>query len=35
VAAGREILRDSGLNFVMADTMQDAAEKVVRAAANG
>jgi len=35
VAAGREILRDSGLNFMMADTMQDAAEKVVRAAANG
>jgi succinyl-CoA synthetase beta subunit len=35
VAAGREILRDSGLNFIMADTMQDAAEKVVRAAANG
>jgi succinyl-CoA synthetase beta subunit len=34
VAAGREILRDSGLNFIMADTMQDAAEKVVRAAAN-
>jgi succinyl-CoA synthetase beta subunit len=33
VAEGREILRDSGLNFIMADTMQDAAEKVVAAAA--
>jgi succinyl-CoA synthetase beta subunit len=32
VAAGREILRDSGLNFIVADTMQDAAEKVVAAA---
>jgi succinyl-CoA synthetase beta subunit len=35
VAAGREILRDSGLNFIVADTMQDAAEKVVAAAAGG
>ena len=34
VAEGREILRDSRLNFIMADTMQDAAEKVVAAAAN-
>jgi succinyl-CoA synthetase beta subunit len=34
VAEGREILRGSGLNFIMADTMQDAAEKVVAAAAN-
>ncbi len=32
VAAGREILRDSGLNLIVADTMQDAAEKVVAAA---
>jgi succinyl-CoA synthetase beta subunit len=34
VAAGREILRDSGLNFVVAETMQDAAEKVVAAASS-
>jgi succinyl-CoA synthetase beta subunit len=32
VEAGREILRQSGLNFIVADTMKDAAEKVVRAA---
>jgi succinyl-CoA synthetase beta subunit len=32
VAAGREILRDSGLNLIVANTMQDAAEKVVAAA---
>jgi len=29
VEAGREILRQSGLNFVVAETMKDAAEKVV------
>ncbi|HXW92352.1 MAG TPA: ADP-forming succinate--CoA ligase subunit beta [Terriglobales bacterium] len=34
VAAGREILRDSGLSFIVADTMQDAAEKVVAAASS-
>jgi succinyl-CoA synthetase beta subunit len=33
VEAGREILKQSGLNFVVADTMKDAAEKVVAAAA--
>jgi succinyl-CoA synthetase beta subunit len=32
VAAGRQILKDSGLNFVVAETMKDAAEKVVAAA---
>jgi len=32
VEAGREILRQSGLNFTVADTMKDAAEKVVAAA---
>ncbi|HVO60204.1 MAG TPA: ADP-forming succinate--CoA ligase subunit beta [Terriglobales bacterium] len=32
VEAGREILRESGLNFIVADTMKDAAEKVVAAA---
>jgi len=32
VEQGREILRDSGLNFIVADTMKDAAEKVVSAA---
>ena len=32
VEAGREILRQSGLNFIVADTMKDAAEKVVAAA---
>ena len=32
VEAGREILRQSGLNFVVAETMKDAAEKVVAAA---
>src|SRR6266516_4745002 len=31
---GREILQQSGLNFIVAETMKDAAEKVV-AAANG
>ena len=33
VERGREILRDSGLTFVVADGMKDAAEKVVAAAA--
>jgi succinyl-CoA synthetase beta subunit len=32
VEAGREILRQSGLNFMVAETMKDAAEKVVAAA---
>jgi succinyl-CoA synthetase beta subunit len=32
VEAGREILRQSGLNFTVAETMKDAAEKVVAAA---
>src|SRR3989475_1015503 len=32
VDAAREILRQSGLNFIVADTMKDAAEKVVAAA---
>jgi succinyl-CoA synthetase beta subunit len=32
VEAGREILKNSGLNFMVADTMKDAAEKVVAAA---
>jgi succinyl-CoA synthetase beta subunit len=32
VEAGREILQQSGLNFIVADTMKDAAEKVVAAA---
>src|SRR6266550_3179328 len=34
VEQGREILQQSGLNFIVAETMKDAAEKVV-AAANG
>ncbi len=33
VELGREILRDSGFNFTVADGMRDAAEKVVRLAA--
>src|SRR5580704_3146133 len=33
VEAGREILKQSGLNFIVAETMRDAAEKVVAAAA--
>jgi len=33
VERGREILRDSGLSFLVADGMKDAAEKVVAAAA--
>jgi succinyl-CoA synthetase beta subunit len=32
VELGREILQKSGLNFIVADTMKDAAEKVVAAA---
>jgi len=32
VERGREILRESGLNFTVADAMRDAAEKVVRLA---
>jgi succinyl-CoA synthetase beta subunit len=32
VERGREILRESGLNFIVANTMKDAAEKVVAAA---
>src|ERR1700751_642149 len=32
VEAGREILKPSGLNFIVAETMKDAAEKVVAAA---
>jgi succinyl-CoA synthetase beta subunit len=33
VEQGREILKNSGLNFIVAETMKDAAEKVVSAAA--
>jgi len=32
VELGRQILKDSGLNFTVADGMKDAAEKVVRLA---
>ena len=32
VEQGREILKQSGLNFLVAETMKDAAEKVVKAA---
>ena len=32
VEQGRQILKESGLNFMVADTMKDAAEKVVAAA---
>jgi len=32
VEEGRKILKDSGLNFTLAETMKDAAEKVVKAA---
>ena len=32
VEEGRKILMDSGLNFVIAETMKDAADKVVAAA---
>ena len=34
VEEGKKILRDSGLNFVVAETMKDAADKVVAAAKN-
>jgi len=34
VEQGREILQQSGLNFIVAETMKDAAEKVVAAAKN-
>jgi len=34
VEQGREILQQSGLNFIVAETMRDAAEKVVAAAEN-
>ena len=33
VEQGREILKESGFNFIVAETMKDAAEKVVAAAA--
>jgi len=32
VEQGQQILKDSGLNFLVADGMKDAAEKVVAAA---
>jgi succinyl-CoA synthetase beta subunit len=32
VEQGKQILRDSGFNFTVADGMKDAAEKVVRLA---
>ena len=32
VEQGRQILRDSGLNFTIAEDMKDGAEKVVRLA---
>ena len=32
VEEGQRVIRDSGLNFAVADGMKDAAEKVVRAA---
>jgi succinyl-CoA synthetase beta subunit len=35
VEQGRQILKDSGLNFIVAQTMKDAAEKVVAAAKGG
>jgi succinyl-CoA synthetase beta subunit len=35
VEEGRKILKDSGLNFIVGDTMQDAASKVVNAARGG
>src|SRR5262249_54559765 len=35
VEQGREILKKSGLNFIVAETMKDAAEKVVSAARRG
>jgi succinyl-CoA synthetase beta subunit len=33
VEEGRQILRDSGIAFIVAEDMRDAAEKVVAAAA--
>ncbi len=33
VEEGQQVLRESGLNFIVADGMKDAAEKVVAAAA--
>jgi len=35
VEQGREILKNSGLNFIIGDTMQDAAQKAVAAAKGG
>jgi succinyl-CoA synthetase beta subunit len=35
VEQGQEILRNSGLNFIVADGMKDAAEKVVAATKRG
>jgi succinyl-CoA synthetase beta subunit len=35
VEQGREILKQSGLNFIIGETMQDAAQKVVNAAKGG
>ena len=35
VEQGREILKQSGLNFIIGETMQDAAQKVVTAAKGG
>ena len=35
VEEGRKILKDSGLKFIIGETMQDAAEKVVAAAKGG
>ncbi|MBV8632615.1 MAG: ADP-forming succinate--CoA ligase subunit beta, partial [Silvibacterium sp.] len=34
VEEGRKILKDSGLNFIIGETMQDAAQKVVKAASS-
>jgi succinyl-CoA synthetase beta subunit len=34
VEEGKKILLESGLNFIVADAMKDAAEKVVAAAGN-
>jgi succinyl-CoA synthetase beta subunit len=34
VQEGRKILMESGLNFIVAETMKDAADKVVAAAKN-
>jgi succinyl-CoA synthetase beta subunit len=35
VEKGRELLRQSGLNFIVADGMRDAAQKVVAALRHG